>query len=314
MKNIDSGMEEKRQQIMDQVIKDLCRPESYQEVYYSPHHGQPMPSITVLAELMKELKSVLFPGYYGNSEISPAAMPHYLGSGIDRIYRVLGEQIKRGYCFLCHLNGQDFCENCEDMAMDLAGKFISTLSAIRSFLARDVRAAFQGDPAAKSLGEIIFCYPSILALIHYRVAHELYHLEVDLIPRIIAEMAHSKTGIDIHPGAEIGTDFFIDHGTGTVIGETCIIGNNVRLYQGVTLGAKSFPKDDSGSLIKGEPRHPVVEDNVIIYSGATILGRVTIGEGSVIGGNVWLTESVPPNTRLLQGKNKEISFESGSGI
>jgi serine O-acetyltransferase len=302
IKDMHQGRRNKRQQIMDKVIKDLCRPDSYREVYYSPEHGQPMPSAEVLSKLMDELKSVLFPGYYGNSEISPEAMPYYLGSGIDYIYTLLGDQIRRGYCFLCHLNGQDSCDDCDDIAVDLAGRFISTLPRIRSFLARDVRAAFNGDPAAKSLGEIIFCYPSILALIHYRVAHELYHLKVDLIPRIISEMAHSKTGIDIHPGAEIGTDFFIDHGTGTVIGETCIIGNNVRLYHGVTLGARSFPKNDSGVLIKGEPRHPIVEDDVIIYSGATILGRVTIGKGSLIGGNVWLTESVPPNTRLFQGK------------
>jgi len=301
LKNIDL-QKNNRQEVMGKVIEELSRPESYREVYYSPEHGQPMPSVEVLSRVVDELKAVLFPGYYGNSEISPAAMPYYLGSGIDKIYSMLGDQIKRGYCFLCHVNGQESCDDCDDMAMDLAGKFIATLPRIRSFLAKDVRAAFQGDPAAKSLGEIIFCYPSIQALINYRIAHELYHLGVDLIPRIISEMAHSKTGIDIHPGAEIGTEFFIDHGTGTVIGETCIIGNKVRLYQGVTLGAKSFPKDDSGRLIKGKPRHPIVEDNVIIYSGATILGRVTIGEGSIVGGNAWLTESVPPGTRLLQGR------------
>nr|WP_244147337.1 serine O-acetyltransferase EpsC [Desulfonatronovibrio hydrogenovorans] len=296
---------------MDQVISELGNPDSYREVYYSPEHGQPMPSIQALSEIMDVLKSVLFPGYFGNSEISPAAMPYYLGSGIDRVYKMLGDQIRRGYCFLCHLNGQDSCEDCDDMAMNLAGEFISVLPRIRSFLARDVKAAYEGDPAAKSLGEIIFCYPSILALIHYRVAHELYHLGVDLIPRIISEMAHSKTGIDIHPGAEIGSDFFIDHGTGTVIGETCIIGNNVRLYQGVTLGAKSFPKDESGRLVKGMPRHPIVEDKVIIYSGATILGRVTIGQGSVIGGNVWLTQSVPAGTMLVQELTRTDSGRSG---
>lgn len=306
--------EESRQQILDQVISDLCRPDSYREVYYRPEHGQPMPSVQILSEMMELLKTVLFPGYFGNSEISVASMPYYLGSNVDRVYRMLGEQIRRGYCFVCQLNDQQECENCEDVSMHLAGTFISKLPNIRSCLATDVKAAYQGDPAAKSLGEIIFCYPSILALIHYRIAHELYHLQVDLIPRIITEMSHSRTGIDIHPGAEIGKYFFIDHGTGTVIGETSVIGENVRLYQGVTLGAKSFPQDESGILIKDIPRHPIVEDNVIIYSGATILGRVTIGRDSVIGGNVWITEDVPQGSRVLQKKSRSHAFSEGDGI
>ena len=167
-------------------------------------------------------------------------------------------------------------------------------------LATDVQAAFAGDPAAKNPGETIFCYPSIKAVTNYRIAHELYLLGVPLIPRIITEMAHSATGIDIHPGATIGESFFIDHGTGTVIGETCIIGRNVRLYQGVTLGAKSFPKGENGHLVKGIARHPIVEDNVTIYSGATILGRITIGEGAVIGGNVWVVDDVPPGTKIYR--------------
>ena len=166
----------------------------------------------------------------------------------------------------------------------------------------DAKAAFDGDPAAHSIAETIFCYPSIMAMTYHRVAHELYKLDVPIIPRIISEMAHSRTGIDIHPGAQIGEYFFIDHGTGTVIGETCIIGKNVRIYQGVTLGAKSFPLDENGNPVKKIPRHPIIEDNVVIYSGATVLGRVTIGEGSEIGGNVWITESVPPHSKVVQGK------------
>jgi serine O-acetyltransferase len=164
-------------------------------------------------------------------------------------------------------------------------------------------AAFIGDPAAKSISEIIFCYPNTMAMTYHRIAHELYKSGVPLIPRIISEMAHSRTGIDIHPGAQIGEHFFIDHGTGTVIGETCIIGNNVRIYQGVTLGAKSFPLDENNNPIKDIPRHPIVEDDVTIYSGATVLGRVTIGKGSEIGGNVWITESVPAGTKIIQGDN-----------
>ena len=164
----------------------------------------------------------------------------------------------------------------------------------------DVQAAYEGDPAAKSPGETIFCYPSIFAITHHRIAHELYKLNVPLIPRIISEMAHSRTGIDIHPGARIGDAFFIDHGTGVVVGETCVIGKCCRLYQGVTLGALSFQKDDHGMLIKGVDRHPVLENNVVVYANATILGRVTIGEGSIIGGNVWLTSDVPPNSKIIQ--------------
>jgi serine O-acetyltransferase len=177
-----------------------------------------------------------------------------------------------------------------------------------------VRAAFEGDPAATSAAEAIFCYPGVLAITNYRIAHELSLLEVPLIPRMITEHAHSITGIDIHPGATIGESFFIDHGTGVVIGETCIIGDRVRIYQGVTLGAKSFPLDESGNPIKGIERHPILEDDVIIYSGATILGRVVIGRGSVIGGNVWLTRSVPSCSRVMQVKPRQEVFECGAGI
>jgi serine O-acetyltransferase len=170
-------------------------------------------------------------------------------------------------------------------------------------LSTDVGAAFEGDPAAKSPGETIFCYPSITAMIHHRIAHELYKLDVPIIPRIMSEMAHSKTGIDIHPGATIGEDFFIDHGTGVVVGETCIIGRSCRLYQGVTLGALSFPKDAEGKLVKGIARHPILEDNVRVYAGATVLGRVTIGSGSIIGGNVWVTHDVPPGSKLVLSRS-----------
>jgi serine O-acetyltransferase len=201
----------------------------------------------------------------------------------------------------------------------VALEFIRRLPQVRELLATDVQAAFDGDPAAKSPGETIFCYPSIKALTNHRIAHQLHHLGVDIIPRIIGEMAHSDTGIDIHPGAHIGERFFIDHGTGTVIGETCVIGKNVRLYQGVTLGAKSFPKDKTGDgagnrLVKGLARHPIVEDDVTVYAGATILGRVTIGQGAVIGGNVWVTEDVPAGARVVQARASEQVLMGGAGI
>lgn len=284
---------------LNTVIDKLCDPESYEVVHHSHERHVPMPSVEILEEIVGRLRAVLFPGYYGYSDVDAENMRSHVGANLDKIYRLLSEQIRRGRCFACNLNALE-CDDCEALARDLAAQFIERLPEVRRLLSTDVMAAYEGDPAAKSPGETIFCYPSIMALANYRVAHELYHLGVELIPRIITEMAHSKTGIDIHPGAEIGEGFFIDHGTGVVIGETCVIGRNVRLYQGVTLGAKSFPKDDSGKLIKGQPRHPIVEDNAIIYSGATILGRVTIGSGSVIGGNVWLLTDVPPGTKVIQ--------------
>lgn len=184
-----------------------------------------------------------------------------------------------------------------------ATTFISRLDDISRSLQTDVEAAYNGDPAAKSRDEIICCYPVIKALVNYRVAHELLTMGVELIPRILTEMAHSETGIDIHPGAQIGDYFTIDHGTGVVIGETCIIGRNVKLYQGVTLGAKSFPLDKHGNPIKGIPRHPILEDDVIVYSNSTILGRITVGKGAVIGGNVWITQDVAPGARIVQYRN-----------
>ena len=186
---------------------------------------------------------------------------------------------------------------------NLAFAFIKALPKLRGLLVGDVKAAYEGDPAAKTPGETIFCYPSIQVMTNHRVAHELYRLGVPLIPRIISNMAHTLTGIDIHPGAQIGDEFFIDHGTGVVIGETCVIGRNCRLYQGVTLGALSFPKEEDGSLSKNLLRHPGLEDNVVVYAGATILGRITIGRGSVIGGNVWLTSNVPPGSKVIQQRS-----------
>jgi len=299
---------------LDEVVGKLCDPASYEKVYHRTLHDQPMPSVDILLEVMSRLQAVIFPGYYGKSDISPESMRFHIGSNLDTISKLLADQIKRGYCFFCSMDQAASCVDCDKRAMDLAAKFLGTLPKIRSLLADDVLAAYEGDPASKTPGETIFCYPSIRALTHYRAAHELHHLGVDLIPRIITEMAHSATGIDIHPGAEIGRSFFIDHGTGTVIGETCVIGDHVRLYQGVTLGAKSFPKDESGNIIKGIPRHPVVEDGVVIYSGATILGRVSIGCGSTIGGNVWLTRSVPPGSKIMQSHAREEDYEDGAGI
>jgi serine O-acetyltransferase len=255
-----------------------------------------LPSRQRLGEFIDAAKAALFPGFYGIPETRRETIKYEIGHNLEAMHRILREQALYGLCFECE--GGPACGHCDARADEVALAFLERLPGVREALSDDVDAAFDGDPAAKSHAEIIFCYPSIAALIHHRIAHELYTLKLPVIPRIISEMAHAATGIDIHPGAEIGRGFFIDHGTGVVIGETCVIGRNVRLYQGVTLGAKSFPKDEHGNPIKGIPRHPIVEDDVIIYAGATVLGRITIGAGSVIGGNTWVTESLPPGSKV----------------
>jgi serine O-acetyltransferase len=300
--------------VISAVLKKLCAPESYRAVSHRSNHDVPMPSVEVLRGIMDSLRSVLFPGFFGMAELSAETMPFYVGSTLDSVYRQLSEQILRGMWFR-----ETVCKNasegyCSDRAHLLTAQFLESLPNVRHLLSTDAQAAFEGDPAVDNPGEVIFCYPSIRALTNYRVAHVLHTLGVPMIPRIITEIAHSETGIDIHPGAQIGEYFFMDHGTGIVIGETSVIGSHVRVYQGVTLGAKSFPLDENGFPIKKIPRHPIVEDDVTIYSGATILGRITIGRGSEIGGNVWVAHSVPPGSRVLQGKPEQTGFVDGEGI
>ena len=295
----DSGLPE-----IERITSALCASAPYQAISCESPGDAPMPSLEILNEIMSRLRSVLFPNYFGKTRTSAASLRYHLAANLDAIFRLLSEQIRRGACFTCADIRHD-CPQCEREAAEKASAFLAGLPQIRDLLASDVKAAYEGDPAAKSPGEIIFCYPSFTAMIHHRIAHSLYMLEVPLIPRIISEMGHSCTGIDIHPGAVIGEQFFIDHGTGVVIGETCIIGKSCRLYQGVTLGALSIVKGKDGALGKGQPRHPILEDNVTVYAGATILGRVTIGEGSTIGGNVWLTQSVPPESRIIQQRSTQ---------
>ncbi len=283
---------------IDEITEELCQTAQLDGVLHTSLCDSPMPSITALNEFVERLKAIIFPGFFGTSRIYPESMRYHISASLDSVYRLLKEQIVRGGCFACADYASD-CQGCEGSSHDMAIAFLQTLPKIRDLLAKDAKAAYEGDPAATSPGEAIFCYPSLLAMTHHRIAHELYKLKVPLIPRIIAEMAHSKTGIDIHPGAQIGEYFFIDHGTGVVIGETCVIGNNCRLYQGVTLGALSFPKEENGMLVKGNQRHPTLENNVVVYAGATILGNITIGHNCVIGGNVWVTEDVKPNSKLI---------------
>ena len=292
-------------QILTQTIKDLSDVSAYKELFHKHTEGTLIPSGTVLAEIVELARAILFPGYYGRSTVNTDTLTYHIGVNVERLYHLLAQQIQAGLSFTeCDCDGEvsevkTFNEY-RICAQNKAEQFIAKLPEIRKVLATDVIAAYNGDPAAKNYGEIVSCYPVIKTLMNYRIAHELLLLEVPLIPRMLTEMAHSETGIDIHPGATIGKYFTIDHGTGVVIGETTIIGNNVKLYQGVTLGAKSFPCDENGNPIKGIPRHPILEDDVIVYSNASILGRITIGKGATIGGNIWVTQDVPAGTFISQ--------------
>jgi serine O-acetyltransferase len=284
---------------IEKTVMQLSNPLSMSGVIHKDSHGT-MPSIEILREIVEDLRSVLFPGYFSYSDVTGDSMKYYTGALLDRVYQKLSKQIRRGFCFVCEGEEKHSCEKCLDKSQRIAKELVEKLPEIRALLATDAAAAFDGDPAARSIGETIFCYPSVRAITNQRIAHELFVRDVPIIPRMITELAHSQTGIDIHPGAHIGSHFFIDHGTGVVIGETCIIGSNVRLYQGVTLGAKSFPKDEHGNPIKGMPRHPIVEDDVVIYAGASILGRITVGKGAVIGSNVWVTDNVPAGNKVME--------------
>lgn len=289
--------------ILTKAVDELSESQSYKGLIQQHKEGDPLPSSTSLQRIIDLARAILFPGYFGNSTINKHTIPYHIGVNVECLYNLLTEQIQAGLCFGLENNGLKINEGpCRETAALLAANFIAKLPELRRILATDVEAAYYGDPAATCFGEIISCYPAIRAISNYRIAHELLRLGVPLIPRIITEMAHSETGIDIHPGAQIGHHFTIDHGTGVVIGATCIIGNNVKLYQGVTLGAKSFPLDENGNPIKGIPRHPILEDDVIVYSNATILGRVTIGKGATVGGNIWVTEDVPAGARIVQHK------------
>jgi serine O-acetyltransferase len=297
------------------VVEELCRACNGGELAVLRGPGrQALPSRDVVVEAVEALRSVLFPGYFGVTELSRESMGFHVGATLDRVRQSLHEQVRRGLCFACEDDATIDCATCERRALDITREFLGRLPRVQRLLSTDVRAAYEGDPAAHSPDEAVFCYPGVQAITYFRLAHELHDLDVPLIPRIITEHAHSVTGIDIHPGATVGESFFIDHGTGVVVGETCEIGDRVRIYQGVTLGAKSFPLDEHGRPVKAVPRHPRVEDDVIIYSGATILGRVTIGRGAVIGGNVWLSRDVPPGARVTQAHVHEDRWDDGAGI
>jgi serine O-acetyltransferase len=277
--------------------------ESYQEIGTINHLGHcPLPNAAAVVELLQDLKEVLYPGYRRRQNLHLGNVTYYVGDLIDALHDKLTQQIARALRYADDMQGKMDCDerkriDYEARGQDHAIQFLEALPEVRRILADDVQAAYDGDPAASGLDEIIFCYPGLEAITIHRLAHQLYQQKVPLIPRIMAEHAHSQTGIDIHPGARIGPSFFIDHGTGVVIGETCDIASHVKIYQGVTLGALSFQKDTDGNLVRGAKRHPTIEDGVVIYANATILGGTTVvGANSVIGASVSLSKSVPPNT------------------
>ncbi len=305
-------MDNKTNEILQKNVALLSKL-TEQEVNMMPAIEAPLPSVVQVKQIVALVKSIIFPDYFNKRQPDETIRSYYIGGHMEELYGLLVKQIAHGL---------QFCEDCEEIttkekvyqeAAKLATEFIDELPEIKRLLYTDVQAMFDNDPAATNYGEVIFCYPVVNTMIHYRIAHKLHLMRIPVIPRIITEQAHSKTGIDIHPGATIGEYFAIDHGTGVVIGETSIIGNHVTLYQGVTLGAKSFKYDENGNMLN-IPRHPIIEDNVTVYSNASILGRITIGHDSVIGGNIWVTHDVPPYSRIQQSKAVEGSFDGGLGI
>lgn len=295
-----------------------------EEACILPHSDSLLPSVEVVREIIGLVKEIVFPGFFDRRQIDANIRSYHIGVNMERLQQLLGQQTELALRF--GDNGQT--APAPDQSQELTLKFIDRLPEIKRLLYTDVEAIYYDDPAAHSYSEVIFCYPVVAAMIHYRTAHELLGMGIPVLPRIITELAHAGTGIDIHPAARIGEYFSIDHGTGVVIGETSIIGNHCTLYQGVTLGAKNYKLE--GALDEGSrgqqhkvrkaditdpfPRHPIVEDNVTIYSNSTLLGRITIGHDTVIGGNIWLTHSVPAHSRILQGKTQDLSFNGGLGI
>ena len=282
---------------LDRIVAELRT--SREETHSIRRDGEARraPSRDALESILNGLTEALFPRHYGQFDLDGENIDYFVGNTLNIALDSLCEQIHRGALFV----GDELLSGFQRQdAIELTRRFASQLPGVRGLLINDLRAAFVGDPAARNFPEILIGYPGMTAIIHHRLAHILDRLDARLVARLMAEIAHARTGIDIHPGASIGPGFFIDHGTGVVIGETAVIGNNVRIYQAVTLGARHFPTDDEGNVIKGDARHPIVEDDVVIYAGATILGRITIGRGSTIGGNIWLTKDVPPNSVVTQ--------------
>ncbi len=311
----ENWLEKGLPRLVDKIVRN------YQEYGNIQHfEGKDLPSKHTVVGILEDLMTILFPGYMGEAEIARSNTRYFVGNALHSIYDRLVEEVDKSLKYVCRRVKECPEDICLNMAHTVAGELLERIPQIRILLRGDIQAAYDGDPAAKSIDEVILSYPCVLAIATYRIAHELHIRGVPLVPRIMAEYAHSRTGIDIHPGARIGRNFFIDHGTGVVIGESAKIGDDVKVYQGVTLGALSFPRDEEGRLIKGKKRHPTVGNNVIIYSGATILGGDTeVGDNAVIGGNVWITSSIPAGTQVaivppeLRFKEVETAKDSESG-
>ncbi len=298
MSNHDHVDEDWVEKGLPKLVDDVMN--SYREVGGMDHlEGRDLPSKKVVIDVLKDLFTILFPGYLGDSEITKANVKFRLGTTLTSVYTRLTGEVEKSLKYICRKITECPQDVCQKRANVVVKELLEKLPEIRLMLSEDIKAAYSGDPAAVSTEEVILSYPCVLAIATYRIAHELYLRGVPLIPRIMTEYMHSQTGIDIHPGAKIGKSFFIDHGTGVVIGETAEIGDNVKLYQGVTLGALSFPKDEKGNIIKGRKRHPTIGNNVVIYSGATLLGPdAIIGDNVVVGGNVWITTPVASGTKI----------------
>jgi serine O-acetyltransferase len=318
---LELSLRENIQKKMNSLVSGVLN--SFEKDYSIDHISKfPLPSKDKIINILKDIIDILFPGYFTEEYINKLNLKYYLGSKISKVFEELSSEIAKSYKhehFLKNNSCQpcDEClEQCAESGVEVAFSLLDSIPEIRRKLSLDVKSAYEGDPAAKSFNEIVFSYPGMMAITAHRIAHILYEKEVPLIPRIISEYSHNITGIDIHPGAAIGESFFIDHGTGVVIGETAQIGNNVKIYQGVTLGALSFPKDEKGKIIKGTKRHPTIEDNVTIYSGATILGGDTvIGRNSVIGGNAWIVSSIAPGSKvLLSDVQTKMTIKTGAEV
>lgn len=286
-------------QILRNTVEALSAESSLKHVCQRGCGSGPLPSQSAVEQIIELSRAIIFPGFFGDGEYSCGDIVYSIGVNAGRLQRILTDQIMAGFSLA---GGGVDREPLREKSSECAISFIASLPSLRLFLAEDVEAIFRGDPAAVSQAEVIYSYPAVRAIANYRVAHRLYELGVPVLPRMICERAHRETGIDIHPGASIGRAFMIDHGTGVVIGETAVIGDNVRIYQGVTLGARSFPTDEHDNPVKGLPRHPIIGDNVVIYANSTILGRITVGSGSVIGGNIWITEDVAPGSVIVQAR------------
>ena len=291
---------------MNKLVHDLTCSDNSLQMCHIKFGEEPFPDNNRLKQAIKLCRAILFPGFFGSCDIGGHNLENILYLECYRLKSILDDQITAGLVMGCKCREKADLPSLRRKAASITSHFLAKLPQLRATLYTDVEAIFDGDPAAISHEEVIYCYPAIKAIVNYRIAHELLLEGVPILPRMITEFAHSETGIDIHPGASIGHHFSIDHGTGVVIGATAIIGNNVKLYQGVTLGAKSFDTDENGNPIKGVPRHPIIGNNVIIYSNASVLGRITIGDNAIVGGNLWVTSDVAPGERLIQAKANNV--------